>query len=180
MFRVRIALLISCLTPTAAIAAQGTVSLGPDWAPEPKVYASTGDLMADSLGLAWDGEAPVIVRLEIIEVINGSAERFVTGDTLTLAPGSRLIRLQDLVSPMVLGDELPVVRWAQASGVIEPRELTVDRWDNDLFPTLRGEELAINWETDAVLVIGMRLEGPGQPEEVFTLPFLVVRPAPKW
>ena len=73
--------------------AQGTTSLSPHAAPAPQVYATTASLMADSLSLSWDGEAPVLIRLRIVEVIDGQGDRFLAGDTLTLESGSRFIRL---------------------------------------------------------------------------------------
>src|SRR5690606_9024540 len=63
----RVALLLSTLLlgvgPVSA--QQGITSLGPDWSPEPKTYATTAALFADSLAVSWDGTKAVEVRLRV-------------------------------------------------------------------------------------------------------------------
>lgn len=172
---IRTALFVSLLVPTFSLFGQ-TIALSPDWAATPKVFATTGALMADSLGLSWEGDSAVTVRLQIVEVIGGQAERFLGGGTVVLKPGSQIVLLRDLLNPMILGD-LPVIRWAQAARSVEPRLLTVRKWRDELVAELLGEELTIDWQKEALLVIGMSIEGTS-PDETMVLPMLVVRPAP--
>lgn len=171
------AVAIAMLVSTVA-RAQGTISLSPAFAPSPKAYATTASLMDDSLSLSWDGDKPVVVRLRIVEVINGQGDRFLAGDTLTLAPGSRFVRLSKLLPTMMIGGDLPVVRWTAAGQVISANGLTAKYWKDRLLESLIAEDAKVAWPTEALLVIGFNVEGTIGPDGPEMLPMLVVRPAP--
>lgn len=165
------------VTSTIA-AAQGTISLSPDWAETPKVYTTTASLMDDSLSLSWDGEKSVLIRLRIVEVINGEGDRFLAGDTLTLEPGSRFVKLSQLLPTLMIGGDLPVVRWAAAPEVIYANSLMAKYWKDRVVESLITEDAPMAWPTEALLVIGFSIEGAVGPEGAEMLPMLVVRPAP--
>lgn len=173
-----LALTVSVVTSAVGVA-QGTMSLSPDWATVPKVYATTADLMEDSLGLSWDGEKPVLIRLRIVEVINGEGDRFLGGDTLTLEPGSRFVQLSQLLPTMMIGGDIPIVRWVAASEVINAQGLTGTYWKDQLLKSLIAEDAPVAWPTEALLVIGFSVEGAVGPDGAEILPMVVVRPAPR-
>ena len=79
---------------------------------------------------------------------------------------------------MMIGGELPVLRWAAAGNAIEADGLTFRRWKDRLLESLIAEDAPVAWPTEALLVIGFSVEGASGLEITEMLPMLVVRPAP--
>lgn len=160
--------------PLVASAQLGTSSLAPDWAEEPKVYATTAALWADSLGLAWDGEAPVTLRFRVLELVEGEPDRYVAGGTLLMEPGSRLIVLQELMPAALLGQGAEILRWGQGWSM-PGTFLHPSGWDPKVLAASMKEELAVDWSTEAVLVLGMTAVDERDLREVDIAPLFLVR-----
>lgn len=169
-------LLTAAAALPAPLSAQlGTSSLAPDWAEEPKVYATTAALWADSLGLAWDGEAPITLRFRVLELVAGEPDRYVAGGTILMEPGSRLIVLQELMPAAMLGQGAEILRWGQGWSM-PGTFLHPSGWDPKVLAASLKEELAVDWSKEAVLVLGMTAVEEGDLREVDIAPLFLVRP----
>jgi hypothetical protein len=176
----RVALLLSTLLlgvgPVSA--QQGITSLGPDWSPEPKTYATTAALFADSLAVSWDGTKAVEVRLRVADVVNGKVERFLTGRSFTLEPGSTRIVLQSLLPAGMIGRSAAVLGWAQAARMISGRAMAPEGWEDDLVATLFSDDFSVDWSKESLLLLALTAAEERDLREVDVMPLLVARPRP--
>ncbi len=163
------------LAPLSLAAQLGNSSVAPDWSPEPKRYATTEALFADSIFASWDGEQRVTVRLRVMEIVKGEPERFLAGGTFNLEPGSGPLRLADLMPAMLIGSGAPVVRWTNEVYSVPGTFLHPSGWDEKQLATLL-ENFPIDWTTEALLVIGLTAVEERELREVAVVPLLVVRP----
>lgn len=160
--------------PAPLSAQLGTSSLAPEWAEEPRVYATTAALWADSLGLAWDGARAVTLRFRVMELVQGEPDRYLAGGTLLMEPGSRLIVLEELMPAALVGRGAEILRWGQ--GWLAPGAfLDASGWDPKVLASSMKEELAVDWSTEAVLVLGMTAVDENL-REVDIAPLFLVRP----
>lgn len=169
-------LLTAAAALPAPLSAQlGTSSLSPEWTEEPRVYATTAVLWADSLGLAWDGEAPITLRFRVLELVEGQPDRYLAGGTLLMEPGSRRVVLEELMPAALVGQGAEILRWGQ--GWLAPGTfMHPSGWDPKVLAESLKEELAVDWSKEAVLVLAMTAVEEEDLREVDIAPLFLVRP----
>ncbi len=160
---------------SSASAQLGTSSLAPEWAEEQRVYATTAAFWADSLGIAWDGEDTVTLRIRVVEIVQGEPDRYLAGGTVLMEPGSRLIVLEDLMPAALVGRGAEILRWDQGYGM-PATIMGPSGWDADVLRAGMREGFTVDWTREALLVVVFTAVEERDLREMRVAPIFLVRP----
>lgn len=163
------------LAPLSLAAQLGTSSVAPDWAPEPKSYATTEALFADSIFASWDGEEKVTLRIRVLEIVAREPDRYLAGREITIEPGSGPLRLADLLPAGLIGGGAPVMRWTNEVYAVPGSFLGPSGWKPEHLEALT-KEFPVAWDTgEALLLIALTAVEERDLDTVSVVPLLVVR-----
>ncbi|MFN2317108.1 MAG: hypothetical protein ABR551_01270 [Gemmatimonadales bacterium] len=160
---------------SSASAQLGTSSLAPEWAEEQRVYATTAAFWADSLGMAWDGEDTVTLRIRVVEIVQGEPDRYLAGGSLLMEPGSRLVVLEDLMPAALVGRGAEILRWDQGWGM-PATIMGPSGWDADVLRAGMREGFTVDWTREALLVVVFTAVEERDLREMRVVPMFLVRP----
>lgn len=163
------------VAPLPLAAQLGTTSVAPDRSPEPRSYATTQALFADSIVASWDGEEKVTLRIRVAEFVAREPDRYLAGREITLEPGSGPLRLGDLLPAGMIGAGAPVVRWTNEVPSIPGSFLDPSGWKPEQLEVLT-RSFPVDWDAgERLLIIGLTAVGERDLESVHVVPLLVVR-----
>ena len=166
---------LTSLAPLSLAAQVGTSGVAPDWSPEPKSYATTAALFADSIFASWDGEAKVTLRIRVLEIVGREPDRYMAGREITLEPGSGPLRLGDLLPARMIGRSAPVLRWTNEVFSVPGSFLGPSEWKPEHLEALT-KNFPVDWEKEALLLIALTAVEERDLDTVSVVPLLVVRP----